>query len=74
MSSTLQSSRTALDWANQYIDHGLAPIPVPFREKGAKLPEWQNLRITKANVADYFNGNPQNIGVLLGAPSGTLDQ
>ncbi len=47
---------------------------MPFREKGAKLPEWQNLRITKANVADYFNGNPQNIGVLLCAPSGTLDQ
>ena len=72
MSSTLRSSRTALDWANQYIDRGLAPIPVPFREKGPKLPGWPDLRITKETAPQYFNGEPHNIGILLGEPSGNL--
>ena len=45
------------------------PIPVPFRSKRPVLTEWQRLRITRETVATYFNGNPLNIGILLGATS-----
>jgi hypothetical protein len=48
------------------------PIPVPYREKFPILDDWGNLEITAANVAQYFNGGPQNIGVLLGPKSNGL--
>jgi AAA domain/Bifunctional DNA primase/polymerase, N-terminal len=63
---------TAPDLARSYIRRGWAPIPVPFGTKVPTLVDWPNLRITSDTVAEYFNGKKQNIGILLGVPSGNL--
>lgn len=62
----------ALTLAREYIARGWAPVPIPFREKAPAAKEWQKLRITDKEAANYFNGEPQNIGVLLGTPSNNL--
>jgi hypothetical protein len=65
---------TVFDLAIDYIDLGLCPIPIPYREKGPTLPGWQELRITKETAPQYFNGIPQNIGIILGeASKGLVD-
>jgi len=58
--------------ALHHIQQGYAPIPVPYQEKVPNLPGWQHLRLTEETVGDYFNGHPQNISLLPGAPSGGL--
>ena len=60
------------EWARTYVANGWSPIPVPFKTKKPILDEWQNLRLTQADIPDYFGGQPQNIGVLLGEASGGL--
>lgn len=60
---------SVFDLAIGYIDLGLRPIPIPFREKGPKIAGWTELRITQENAAQYFNGAPQNIGIILGETS-----
>jgi Bifunctional DNA primase/polymerase, N-terminal len=63
---------TALEIALDYIRRGWAPIPVPHRAKKPIVDAWQNLRLTNESAFRYFNGEPQNIGVLLGGRSGGL--
>jgi hypothetical protein len=58
--------------ARDYIERGWAPIPVPFRTRGPILNAWQTLRIDAETARDFFNGAPQNIGIILGAASGGL--
>src|SRR5687767_2326519 len=58
--------------AKRCIERGWAIVPIPDRSKGPVLPGWQKIRITLENVGQYFNGRPQNIGVLLGPRSGDL--
>ena len=58
--------------ARGYIELGWAPIPVPFRTKGPLLDAWQSLRINAETAPNFFNGAPQNIGIILGAASGGL--
>jgi hypothetical protein len=67
-----KNKATSLEVARRYIQRGLAIIPIPHRHKAPLIKEWPKLRITEANAHDYFNGKPQNIGVILGAPSGNL--
>jgi Bifunctional DNA primase/polymerase, N-terminal len=62
----------ALEIALDYIGRGWAPIPVPHRAKKPTGDAWQNLRLTNESAYRYFNGEPQNIGVLLGRGSGGL--
>lgn len=62
-------SSAALSW----IERGFLPVPIPFRSKRPVLEGWPSLRIGKADVARYFNGAPQNIGLLLGTPYGLAD-
>jgi len=57
--------------ALEYIRNGWRPIPVPLREKGPRLKNWQRLRAEEADVARLFK-NGQNVGLLLGEPSGGL--
>jgi hypothetical protein len=65
---------TALDAAFSYISHGLAVVPIPYREKGPVIKSWQKPRITVEDAPRYFNGAPQNIGAILGlAPAYTTD-
>lgn len=54
------------------IEQGFAPVPIPLRKKGPVIKEWQKLRITADTAHQFFDGQPQNIGVLLGDPSNGL--
>ncbi len=55
-----------------YIARGWSPVPVPHRKKGPRLDDWQNLRISAETAPSYFNGVPQNVGVILGKASDGL--
>ncbi|MDQ3821571.1 MAG: bifunctional DNA primase/polymerase, partial [Acidobacteriota bacterium] len=63
---------TALDVARRYIGQGFAVIPIPHKAKSPNLAKWQTLRITEATADQYFGDGLQNIGALLGEPSGKL--
>src|SRR6266536_3113516 len=63
------SKPTILAVAREYLERGWAVIPIPHGRKTPLIKEWPKLRITEADAADYFNGQPQNIGVILGTPS-----
>lgn len=63
---------STLDIARDYLARNWKPIPVPYRAKGPKGRDWQNLHITTENIHKYFNGEPQNVGVQLGAKSSGL--
>jgi hypothetical protein len=58
--------------AADYVARGWAPIPIPHKQKRPTVEGWQRLRVTGETVARYFNGDAQNIGVLLGEASGGL--
>jgi P4 family phage/plasmid primase-like protien len=65
--------RKPLEIATKYLAEGLMCVPVPYREKAPVIKKWQNLRLdTTEKLKLHFNGNPGNIGVLLGPPSGNL--
>jgi len=51
---------------------GFSVIPIASGAKKCTLKKWQDLRLDVPDLAAHFNGHPQNIGVLLGAPSGGL--
>lgn len=68
-----------LNVALGYIERDWSPIPIGHREKKPRYPNgklitgWQNLRITAETAPQYFTKNgQQNIGILLGEPSGDL--
>lgn len=64
---------TVLDYARRYTtDYGWRVVPVPFKRKAPRLPNWNALALTADELPRYFNGAPQNIGVLLGDPSRNL--
>lgn len=69
--------QTPLDLAHDYQARGMAVLPVEYKGKrpshnGHLLKNWQNLRPTVDELLTYFGNGPQNIGVLLGDPSGHL--
>jgi hypothetical protein len=59
----------ALDAARAYIGRRWAPVPVPYRKKKPIITDWGNLRITEADAPRFFNGAPQNVGIILGEAS-----
>lgn len=62
----------ALDAALIYLQRGWFVVPVPFRSKNPGLKGWQQLRLTAETAPQYFSGQAQNVGLLLGEPSGWL--
>lgn len=62
----------SLEDARRETARGWRVIPVPPREKAPTLREWQALRLELSDLPQYFNGQPTNLGVLLGEPSGDL--
>jgi len=58
----MDTLHSVIDWCRR----GYYPVPVPYREKGPKHENWQELRITAETAGRYFNGVPQNAGVLQG--------
>lgn len=63
---------TLLDAAKDYTRQGWRVIPIPHQSKAPRLKDWPNLWLTEEDLPQHFNGQPQNIGVLLGEPSGWL--
>ncbi len=57
-------------YASRYVARGLAVVPVVYGEKRCVKRDWQNLRIGEDDVGEHFDGSPQNVGILLGEPSG----
>jgi hypothetical protein len=63
---------TALDAARGILGRDIQPVPVPHKSKAPVLKGWTALTITADTLGDYFNGAPQNVGMLNGAASGNL--
>jgi putative DNA primase/helicase len=61
-----------LDIARNYCRRGWCVIPIPTRSKVPPMDGWQQLRLAERELPENFNGDPQNIGVHLGEPSGWL--
>jgi P4 family phage/plasmid primase-like protien len=57
--------------AQQYIEKGWAPVPIPRGTKGPQLAGWQRLRLTREDVPKHFT-NGQNVGIITGEASGWL--
>src|SRR5215475_9213155 len=55
-----------------YLAHGWRPIPIPRGEKAPTRSKWQQLRLTVEDLPKYFPSGRENIGLLLGDPSGAL--
>jgi hypothetical protein len=47
-------------------------VPIPHRSKRPILEGWESLSLTTDELSEHFNGKPQNVGLLLGKPSGGL--
>lgn len=62
---------TNLDCILHYLSRGWKVVPIPKGSKAPIIPRWQELRLTAEGLPRYFN-NGQNVGVLLGEPSGNL--
>lgn len=75
MNEDTRPLEAALFWTNR----SFLPVPVRYRAKTPYNPDdpkgrnWQNLRITAENAAQYFDGAPQNVGVILGDAYGSAD-
>ncbi len=63
---------STLEAALCYLKHGWAPIDLPYKEKRITRKGWQKEHLREADLRERFNGQPKNLGVLLGSPSGGL--
>jgi hypothetical protein len=54
-----------------FLRRGWCAIPIPPGEKGPKVPGWNSLRLSADDLSRHF-GNGENVGVILGPPSGEL--
>jgi hypothetical protein len=57
--------------ARAYLQAGWVPIPVLRGRKAPQLKNWPSLRLSEAEIDQHFNAN-DNVGILLGEPSGGL--
>jgi hypothetical protein len=65
----MPSPKSALATALDYMLGGLSVIPVPYKTKRPVIKLWRSLRLWEP---DLPKGQHQNIGGLLGEPSGSL--
>jgi hypothetical protein len=63
---------SSLRAAERYVRAGFAVVPIPHRSKRPVLEGWEALRLTRDELPEHFNGKPQNVGLILGQPSGGL--
>ena len=68
-----KSISSIIEGARQWLKRGYFVVPVPFRKKAPTLDGWPELRLTATELSQYFNHQPSNLGVLLGAPYGATD-
>jgi hypothetical protein len=62
----------SLEVARAYMRRGWMPLPIAHQSKKPNRSAWQRFSTTQGELPQFFNGKPQNIGVLLGKPSGGL--
>jgi hypothetical protein len=60
---------TALDVARTYVQRGWNPLPLPHKQKKPTDAGWQHRVIGPADVDQFFNSKPMNVGVMLGPSS-----
>jgi hypothetical protein len=58
--------------AEKYVRRGFAVVPVPHGKKGPNLEGWEGLHLSADELPNHFNGKYQNVGLVLGKPSGDL--
>jgi hypothetical protein len=63
---------SALQAAQAYVARGWNPLPLPFKSKKPTDEGWQKRVIREPDIPKYFNGKPQNVGVVLGPSSNGL--
>jgi hypothetical protein len=64
------TTATVREWAAFCLRAGIQVIPVPYEDKSPDLKGWPDLRLTADTMPNYFNGAPQNVGLLWGSASG----
>jgi hypothetical protein len=58
----------ALEAARWWVERGFYVIPVPYGEKAPILKDWQNQPLDgSSKLEEYFNSQPSNLGIMLGA-------
>ena len=67
-----KSASSTRRFAEGYVERGLAVVPIPQGCKRLVISSWQSLRIRPQELNLYFNGRPQNVGIILGEPSGWI--
>jgi hypothetical protein len=70
--ATQDGFRHTLEAAKNYRSRGWMPVPVPHRKKNPGFQNWQNFIMSESDWSQHFNGQPQNVGVLLGEKSNSL--
>src|SRR5438067_204752 len=70
----LAPRRPAQCWssATAWPAGGASATPGPRGQKAPVRKAWPRFQVPADTLADYFNGAEQNVGVLLGGPSGGL--
>lgn len=68
----MSSTKRIGDIALEYVRRGWNPLPLPYKTKTPTERGWQHRVIREEDVPKYSNGQPQNVGVILGATSGGL--
>ena len=71
MDESSPESVTPLEAAREYVRRGWSVVPIPYKQKGAVIKGWEQLRLTDEVLADYFD-QPANIGIILGDASHCL--
>ena len=44
-----------LEAAREYVRRGWRVVPIPFKRKGATIDEWNQMALTEAVLATYFD-------------------
>lgn len=65
---SLSFRQRILRQARIFLLLGFLVVPIPPRQKGPRIKEWNKLRLEKDEL-DRFFGEQDNIGVILGKPS-----
>ena len=60
-----------LDAVRDYVRQGFSVLPIPRGTKAPQRANWPNLRISEAELPQFF-GSDENVGIILGTPSGGL--
>ena len=64
---------TIPEMAHWLVVHEFIVVPVAYKDKVPIGENWPQLRISLTEIDQYFNGQPRNVGVLLGEPYNLTD-